>query len=84
MIQNLGVIQEHRRTGIGAALLAKALDGFARVGAVSVSLEVTAQNIGAMRLYRSFGFRPVRTIYKSVPQLDTNPSSATFTPSTTR
>jgi len=29
-------------------------------------LEVTAENVGAIRLYQRLGFRNVRTVYKAV------------------
>jgi ribosomal protein S18 acetylase RimI-like enzyme len=36
------------------------------VGITQVGLEVTAENHGAVKLYRHLGFRTVRTLYKSV------------------
>jgi GNAT superfamily N-acetyltransferase len=65
-IQNLGVVPEHRDRGLGAALLVKALDGFRRAGLRRAFLEVTAQNEGAVRLYRRLGFIKARTVYKAV------------------
>ena len=65
-IQNLGVVPSYRGNRLGAALLAKALHGFRQVGVRGVYLEVTAKNDAAVRLYRSFGFRCTRTIYKLV------------------
>ena len=65
-IQNLGVAPEHRRAGLGANLLRHALAGFRQAGAQRVYLEVTAQNDGAIRLYRRVGFVILRTIYKAV------------------
>jgi ribosomal protein S18 acetylase RimI-like enzyme len=65
-IQNLGVVAAHRGRGLGAALLLKALHGFQQAGMHRAFLEVTAQNDGAMRLYRRFGFRCRKTIYKTV------------------
>ncbi len=64
-IQNLGVIPEHRRGGLGLHLLLLALDGFRRSGVGRVHLEVTAQNNSAIRLYRRVGFTPVRVVYKT-------------------
>lgn len=64
-IQNLGVVPAYRGQGLGSALLARALAGFRAAGAKHVILEVTAQNVPAVRLYRAFGFRSRRTIYKS-------------------
>ncbi len=65
-IQNLGVIPEHRGQGLGTILLYQALHGFAELGMTRASLEVTAQNRGAVRLYKRLGFRTVKTVYKSV------------------
>jgi ribosomal protein S18 acetylase RimI-like enzyme len=65
-IQNIGVAAEHRRSGLGAGLLLRSLAGFRSAGVRRVSLEVTAQNTAAIRLYRRVGFTPVRTVYKTV------------------
>lgn len=65
-VQNIGVVPEYRGLGLGAAILARSLAGFRAAGASRVYLEVTAQNDAAVRLYRRFGFRSVRTIYKAV------------------
>jgi ribosomal protein S18 acetylase RimI-like enzyme len=63
-VQNLGVTPEARGRGVGAALLAKCLRGFANAGARRAHLEVTADNAPALRLYKRFGFRPTRVRYK--------------------
>lgn len=65
-IQNLGVLPAHRGRGLGATLLLKALEGFRASGLDCAYLEVTAQNDGAVRLYRKLGFRCRKTIYKAV------------------
>ena len=65
-IQNLGVMPLHRGRGLGSSLLLKALSGFRHVGLVRAFLEVTAQNDGAVRLYRRLGFRCRKTTYKAV------------------
>jgi ribosomal protein S18 acetylase RimI-like enzyme len=65
-VQNLGVVPEHRGVGIGPALLARALDGFAAAGARRAFLEVTARNEAAVRMYRRAGFRCYKTIYRPV------------------
>jgi GNAT superfamily N-acetyltransferase len=65
-IQNLGVAPSYRGRGLGSALLLKALEGFRRAGLGRVFLEVTAQNEGAIRLYRRLGFRRSKTLYKAV------------------
>ncbi len=68
-IQNLGIAPEHRNGGLGTNLLFQALQGFRRVGINRVYLEVTAQNDGALRLYRRFGFVTVKTVYKAVEHI---------------
>jgi ribosomal protein S18 acetylase RimI-like enzyme len=65
-IQNLGVTPQNRGRGLGGALLLKALHGFRQWGLQRAFLEVTAQNDGAIRLYRRLGFRCRKTIYKAV------------------
>lgn len=65
-IQNIGVTPAHRGCGIGTALLLKALAGFQLSGLCRAYLEVTAQNVDAVRLYQRIGFRRTRTSYKAV------------------
>jgi len=65
-VQNLGVAPEHRGQGLGGALMLQALAGFRQAGLRRAFLEVTAQNEGAVRLYRRLGFVKVRTLYKAV------------------
>jgi mycothiol synthase len=65
-IQNLGITPEHRGHGLGTVLMLKALDGFRRAGLRWAVLEVTAQNDGAIRLYRRMGFSKAKTVYKPV------------------
>lgn len=71
-IQNLGIVPSHRALGLGSALLLKALDGFRRNKVKKAFLEVTAQNEGALRMYRRLGFRRRKTIYKAVETADNN------------
>ena len=65
-IQNIGVVPAHRGYGLATAMIARALAGFADQAAPRASLEVTADNARAVRLYRKLGFRRVKTIYKTV------------------
>jgi len=65
-IQNIGVSPFHRGRGIGTALILAALLGLHHIGITRVGLEVTAENEGAVRLYRELGFRTARTLYKAV------------------
>ncbi len=64
-IQNLGITPAHRNRGLGSALMFKALEGFRQVGLDRVYLEVTAENRGAIRLYRRLGFGVVKTVFKA-------------------
>ena len=65
-VQNLGITPEHRGRGLGSALLLQALAGFRAAGLRRAFLEVTAQNVGAIRLYQRLGFVRARTVYKAV------------------
>jgi len=65
-IQNLGVVPSHRSRGLGWAILLQALHGFRRYGLGRATLEVTAQNDMAVRMYRRVGFRFRKTLYKMV------------------
>ncbi len=67
-IQNLGIHPDHRGRGLGRALMIKALRGFRKVGVERVSLDVTADNVPAVRLYESLGFRCLCTTYRQLPQ----------------
>ncbi len=63
-VQNFGVVPEHRGQGLGTVLLQKCLEGFLAAGILRVTLEVTAKNQDAQRLYQRLGFRRLRTVYK--------------------
>jgi ribosomal protein S18 acetylase RimI-like enzyme len=65
-IQNVGVAPEHRGFGLGKMLLYQSLLGFQTQKTKRVTLEVTAQNFTALKLYEQIGFRTVRTVYKAV------------------
>jgi hypothetical protein len=65
-IQNVGIVPAHRGLGLGRALLLRSLSGFRAARVRRVYLEVTADNSPAVNLYRSAGFRLMRTMYKSV------------------
>jgi ribosomal protein S18 acetylase RimI-like enzyme len=64
-LQNLGIAPSHRNRRVGTCLLYQALEGFRRAGLGRVHLEVTAENQGAIRLYRRVGFATVKTVYKA-------------------
>ncbi|MDR1385080.1 MAG: GNAT family N-acetyltransferase [Planctomycetaceae bacterium] len=63
-IQNVAVIPEFRRLGLGRALVLQALYGFQNAGTENVTLEVTAENINAVNLYNKLGFKIVKSVYK--------------------
>ena len=64
-VQNLGVTSRHRSGGLGTHLLHRALSGFREVGLPRAYLEVTAQNVRAVKLYQRLGFQTVKTVYKA-------------------
>jgi ribosomal protein S18 acetylase RimI-like enzyme len=64
-VQNLGIAPTHRNRRVGTGLLFRALEGFLQAGLTRVHLEVTAQNDGAIRLYRRLGFTSVKTVFKA-------------------
>ncbi len=66
-IQNIGIVPEHRGLGLGRALILKSLEGFRLARLKRVVLEVTAHNVAAVELYRSLGFRIMRTMYRVAP-----------------
>ena len=69
-VQNVGVVPAHRGVGLGRALVLKSLHGFREAGLRRAYLEVTAENRPAVELYRSIGFRLMRTMYKPIePEL---------------
>lgn len=65
-IQNVGVIPEHRGFGLGRALLLKNLLGFRAHGLLRVYLDVSADNVNAIALYRSVGFKYTKTSYREI------------------
>ena len=65
-IQNIGVSPFHRGRGIGTALILASLLGLHHMGIRTACLEVTSDNVDAIRLYRNLGFRTARTLYKAV------------------
>jgi len=66
LIQNIGVVPGHRGLGLGTCLIEQAVEGFRQHGLRVASLEVTADNCRAVRLYQRLGFRRSRTVYKVV------------------
>lgn len=57
-IYDLVVHPDHRRAGVGRALLDAALAALIRLGAPRVVLSTAERNVGAQLLFRRAGFRP--------------------------
>lgn len=64
-IQNIGITSQYRGMGLGTAIVKKSLAGFEKVGVRFVTLEVTANNSRAYRLYERLGFRILKVVFKS-------------------
>lgn len=60
-IRDLWVEEDHRRAGIGEALLRAAVTRFAALGITQVRLETAAANEAARRFFASCGFRASAT-----------------------
>ena len=63
-IQNLAVAPGFRGLRLGRALALQALNGFRTMGRNKISLEVTSENLVALRLYLSLGFKITSITYK--------------------
>lgn len=61
-VVTLDVHPDHRRLGLGKALLDTLLERLSRDGASESRLEVDAGNAGAIAFYQALGFRPSRRI----------------------
>jgi ribosomal-protein-alanine N-acetyltransferase len=57
-VMNVAVAPERRREGIASALLRRLLDATRDDERRGYTLEVRVSNVGAIRLYERFGFRP--------------------------
>ena len=60
-IPQIAVAEEFRSMGLGRAMLGAAFQALQRRGFQEVSLTVTDQNAGAVRLYERLGFETCRT-----------------------
>ncbi|GHT40141.1 N-acetyltransferase [Planctomycetales bacterium] len=65
-VQNVGVLPEYRKRGIGQALVCGALIAFKKAGVQKVTLEATADNLSAMKLYHRIGFTTYRTYFREI------------------
>jgi ribosomal-protein-alanine N-acetyltransferase len=59
----VAVLPEHRRKGIGEALVEKAMEGMKAYGAKQCYLEVRVTNQEAISLYKKLEFHISRTIH---------------------
>lgn len=57
ILNDLYVVNEHRKTGVGQALIAEAMKFAGNDGATFVQLETAADNRTAQRLYEAIGFK---------------------------
>jgi len=61
-IVSIAVMPEHRRKGIGQALVTRAMEGMRLYNAKQCFLEVRVSNTQAISLYKKLGFKITRTI----------------------
>jgi ribosomal-protein-alanine N-acetyltransferase len=62
-VVSVAVLPEHRRKGIGEALVTQAMDGMRKYNAKQCFLEVRVTNQEAVSLYKKLGFEVTRTIH---------------------
>jgi GNAT superfamily N-acetyltransferase len=72
ILNDLFVVAGHRRSGVGSALLAAAVNHARRLGAVRVSLNTDVQNTTAQSVYEATGWKRDREYYAYhfAPQAD--------------
>lgn len=73
-INVLGVVPEHRRKGIGRALVEKALESFRERGMEQVESGSEADKLAAIRLLENMGFKNVRVFSQMKKDLRNIPS----------
>jgi ribosomal protein S18 acetylase RimI-like enzyme len=62
-LSRMTVHPDHQGRGIGAALVARAIDGYHQRNLRAVSLNTQSDNLASRRLYERFGFRPTGYTY---------------------
>lgn len=65
-IQNVAVLPDFRNRKIGRALVLGSLQGFRDAGVERVTLEVTADNSHAVRLYQHIGFTTYKVYFREI------------------
>lgn len=61
-ISGVGVAPEHRRRGVGRAMIGRLLENAAATGLDEISLEVIVENTAARQLYAGLGFQETREL----------------------
>lgn len=62
-VVSIAVLEDHRRKGIGTALMNAAIKGLKEYGAKEVYLEVRVSNVPAINLYKKLGFIKKKVIH---------------------
>ncbi|MDR3183324.1 MAG: GNAT family N-acetyltransferase [Planctomycetaceae bacterium] len=65
-VQNVGVLSDYRQRGVATNLVLAALQEFRKAGLQRVTLEATADNLPAMRLYSGLGFTVFNTYLREI------------------
>jgi ribosomal protein S18 acetylase RimI-like enzyme len=81
-IGGFGVAPEHRKRGLGRALLCELVERAWALGLTSIALEVLAENVAARRTYEAGGFgstRRLQTFGADAKRFERRPADAAYT-----